>query len=187
MRLDPKIVRQLLVLDPDTGKMTWLKRDSHWFKEGLHGRQHIANVWNSNFAGKEAFTAKNENGYRIGTIFSRMVKAHRVAWALHYGEWPSKHLDHINGIVDDNRICNLRDVTNRENHRNAGMSKSNTSGVNGVGWCKQTGRWAAYIKVDRKFIRLGRFHCIAQAAKARAEADVYYGFSDRHGKPLHDG
>lgn len=36
------------------------------------------------------------------------IKAHRIAWALHYGEWPEQELDHINRDERDNRIVNLR-------------------------------------------------------------------------------
>lgn len=55
---------------------------------------------------------------RIGFVDSRgyltishngvSLKAHRVAYALYYGEWPSNELDHINRRPLDNRISNLR-------------------------------------------------------------------------------
>ena len=48
-----------------------------------------------------------------GTFF-----AHRLAWLYVYGEWPKYQIDHINGICDDNRICNLRDVTASINQKN---------------------------------------------------------------------
>lgn len=44
--------------------------------------------------------------------------AHRVAWFLHYGKWPTKCIDHINGDRHDNRINNLRDVGHIDNCRN---------------------------------------------------------------------
>lgn len=40
-----------------------------------------------------------------GTV---VVKAHRLAWALYYGEWPDNELDHINRNKLDNTITNLR-------------------------------------------------------------------------------
>ena len=49
----------------------------------------------------------------------RQYLQHRVAWALHYGEWPASFIDHINHIRDDNRIHNLRVVTRAENNSNA--------------------------------------------------------------------
>ena len=42
-----------------------------------------------------------------------------------YGKWPENEIDHINGIKDDNRINNLRDVTNRQNALNVGVFKNN--------------------------------------------------------------
>lgn len=55
---------------------------------------------------------------RIGHIDSRgyisilhsgvTIKAHRLAYALYHGEWPSNELDHVNRIKTDNRIVNLR-------------------------------------------------------------------------------
>lgn len=38
----------------------------------------------------------------------------RVAWALMTGEWPDT-IDHINGIRDDDRWVNLRNVSNAQN------------------------------------------------------------------------
>src|SRR6516225_11799534 len=39
------------------------------------------------------------------------INIHILIWALYYGEWPTKTIDHINGIRGDNRIKNLRDVS----------------------------------------------------------------------------
>lgn len=47
------------------------------------------------------------------------LKAHRIAWVVYYGGWPNDVIDHINGVKSDNRIENLRDVTQSENGRAA--------------------------------------------------------------------
>ena len=61
------------------------------------------------------------NGYlliRIGPKKDRIwVLLHRAAWALYYGRWPTE-IDHLNGIKSDNRLCNLREVSGRENLQN---------------------------------------------------------------------
>ena len=112
---------------------------------------------------------------------------HRVAWFLHYGEWPEGQVDHINGIRDDNRICNLRCVTNIENSRNAGVRKANTSGYVGVGVHKATGTWQAYINIDGVRKNLGIFRCVTSAAIAREKASIAAGYHPNHGKRLCHG
>jgi hypothetical protein len=42
---------------------------------------------------------------------------HHVVWVWHKGYWPTQ-LDHINGDEADNRIENLREVTQSENNLN---------------------------------------------------------------------
>ena len=50
-------------------------------------------------------------------------------------------IDHINGNTLDNRKENLRICTNKQNIRNSGKYKNNTSGFKGVTW--SYGKWNA--------------------------------------------
>jgi len=120
VRATPERLRQLLDYDPETGKLTWKARDSSQFTRsyGLCGPRHQAAVWSAKNAGREAFTYTNEHGYRKGKVDRQVYAAHRVAWAIYYGEWPKQIIDHINGEKSDNRITNLRDVSNSVNMRN---------------------------------------------------------------------
>lgn len=72
---------------------------------------------------------------------SYQILMHRVVWFLHYGKWPSKHLDHINRVKTDNRIRNLRQATVSDNLKNQGLSKRNTSGFKGVSWSRFKRKW----------------------------------------------
>lgn len=155
--------------EPETGKLFWRDCDD------MH------NSWRAKNAGKEAFTAVNNYGYRVGGIDGMGFRAHRVVWALHHGEWPSDQIDHMNGVKIDNRIVNLRDVSHAENMRNQSMRKNNKSGVTGVFWHKAARKWEARILVNGCSKYLGLFDTIAEAANARADALRHYGFTDRHG------
>lgn len=106
---------------------------------------------------------KEPDGYvRVMFEYQRFL-AHNLAWFLHYGVWPKQHIDHINGIRDDNRIINLRDVSHRENcanmavHRN-GKRRGTSLQING--------RWQARITVDNRAKSLGQFDTEEEAEQA---------------------
>ena len=124
---------------------------------------------------------KRPDGYLNVMIRRKNYPVHRLAWIYTYGEEPNK-IDHINHIRDDNRIENLRSVTTQENKKNSSLYSTNTSGVCGVSWCKQTSRWTSTIYVDDKSVRLGRFTEFSEAVNARKNAEVLYGFHTNHGK-----
>ena len=99
--------------------------------------------------------------------------AHQVAFFLHHGyypQWPNS-IDHINRNGCDNRIINLREVTARQQSANTGMSKANTSGVKGVSFLKDKGKWRASMNVDGKKTNLGTFATIQEATAARKAAE----------------
>lgn len=145
-------VDALLAYDPGTGVLTWRVDRGRLAKAG------------------SAAGAVNSHGYLNLKVHGKNYKAHRLAWLLHTGSWPSQHIDHIDGDRANNRIDNLRECSSAENHQNLGKSPKNTSGVTGVSVHKQTGRWQAKITLDGKQIYLGLFETIEEAAAARAEA-----------------
>jgi hypothetical protein len=161
-------LRKRLRYEPETGKLFWLDYEG------------MPNNWRARWVGKEAFTAYS-NGYLIGGMCGMMFLAHRVAYAIHHGEWPDDQIDHINGVRDDNRIGNLRVVTQQDNLRNANMKRNNTSGITGVVLSKPRGKWLARICVGYRRIHIGYFDTLEEAAAARKEASAKYGFTERHG------
>lgn len=174
--LDPKLPAQLLRYDAETGDLFWLPRPVEMFKSPGDAKR-----WHSNFCGKPALTAINGCGYRTGSIFEKVYKAHRVIWAIVHGIWPEGQVDHINGVRSDNRLVNLRDVTISTNQRNAKMQSNNTSGVTGVSYFAARKKWRADIKIGNKYKFLGMFDTIEEATAARVEAQRQHGFSERHG------
>lgn len=162
-------LRNALAYDPETGALIWRERADQ------HQR------WNTRYARKPAGKT-HHSGYISIKFRGRWLQAHRVAWAITYGTWPDGHIDHINGRPGDNRIANLRVVSDRENARNQGVSRNNTSGRTGVFWSARTARWRATIKVQYRSIYLGDFTDFSMAVAARKSAEAKYGFHENHGK-----
>lgn len=174
-------LRKLYRFDSETGLIFFNERTPDDFRGKANGVEKICYVFNRNYAGKEAFATKHIMGYKQGTILKKKYLAHRVAWALHYGFWPSGEIDHINGNKVDNRIDNLRDVNHRENGLNQKLKSNNKSGVNGVLWDKSIGKWSARIMVDGKLHILLNTSSFEEACNARREADLKYKFHENHG------
>jgi hypothetical protein len=176
----PELLRKLLRYEPETGKLFWRERPAEMFPGVKYGAAHSANMWNTRFAGKEAFTAYAD-GYKAGSLFGRKYKAHRVIWAISYNQWPDQ-IDHMNGVQDDNRLENLRNVSHVENGRNQRKSIANTSGVTGVCWRDRDKKWVAKIKVAGHSKHLGHFDDKDIAIAARKAAEAHFGFHFNHGK-----
>lgn len=80
-----------------------------------------------------AGSANTVDKYCVLYINRKLYRTHRIVWELHNGKIPKgMQIDHINGVRSDNRIENLRIVTNKINSQNRGKRSSNTSGVTGV-------------------------------------------------------
>jgi hypothetical protein len=123
---------------------------------------------------REAGCVNPTNGYRHIQFQGKQHMEHRVAWFLHYGEWPEDLIDHINGNRADNRICNLRLATAQENSRNRKRPSNNTSGHKGVSWIGHYQGWQATIKFDGKNKFLGRFPTAEEAADAYNKAALQH-------------
>ena len=121
-------------------------------------------------------------GYRIASFKNKRYPVHRLIWKLLKEDWPKNQIDHINQNRLDNRIENLREVSNQENNKNSTLRKTNKSGFNGISWCKDTKSWRASITVNGKNINLGRYKYLDDAIIIRKEANIYHGFSENHGK-----
>jgi hypothetical protein len=173
----PAQLCQLLRYEPETGKLYWRERPSLSFPSEGHARR-----WNGLWANQEALAHISADGYFKGKIWGAPMRAHRVIWAMVHGAWPEHDIDHINHNRADNRLANLRAVSRAENLKNMTMRRDNTSGVAGVTWKKETGRWNASIFTDGKRRHLGYYDSIAEAANARAAAEQEYGFHKNHGR-----
>lgn len=176
MLISVETLRELLDYDELTGALRWKARDARWFKSG-GDRQ-----WNGRHAGNRLTCIDKTNGYICFTLFDKPYRAHRAAYAIHHGVWPKNQIDHINGIRDDNRILNLRDVSNQENSKNQKRSSRNTSGVVGVYWCNKEDKWRSQIAVVGRVKTLGAFTNKLDAIAARKQAEIDYGYHENHGR-----
>ena len=139
---------ELLTYSPDTGIFSWKKNRRGVIRKG-YSAGHL-----------------HSRGYVSICVDGISYKAHRLAWLYVNGKPPVDQIDHINGVRDDNRIANLREATNAENHQNQGLHSTNSSGFPGVTWVPKRNRWKAQIKVLGKNKHLGMYRELEAAAEA---------------------
>lgn len=151
---------ELLHYNPETGIFTWAKN---------HG---------SILKGTVAGSINNTVQGRYIVIDYASYAESRLAWLYMEGYFPEHVVDHKDRNRLNNKWENLRHVTQKCNSRNCTISKNNVSGVNGVSWAKNCGKWSAQIKVDYKKIHLGTFENFNDAVKARWEAEKKYKFTN---------
>ena len=116
------------------------------------------------------------NGYRQVSFKKRFYKAHRIVWALHYGDPGNSLIDHINYDKSDNRIENLRLATHAEQQRNRPAQANSRSGIKGLQWESSTSRWVGQV------MRSGRTHRKASKDHAVVEAWLTAKRTELHGE-----
>jgi hypothetical protein len=94
----------------------------------------------------------------------KLFLAHRVAWFLHYGEWPPEEIDHIDGNGQNNKIENLRLSDRSQNMCNRGAYKCNSLGLKGVR--ADGNKYSAQLSHRKKVYWLGMHDTAEEAAKA---------------------
>ena len=155
-------LKELLVYHADTGVFTW-----------RFGRPKAK-------AGSVAGSVTWKGYWLIG-VDGRRYRAHHLAWLYEHGYLPSYQIDHINHNKLDNRIKNLREVTNCQNHKNMGIPSNNKTGYRGVSFAKDREKYTARIKDGKSYRNLGYFECAAAAAIAYAKAKIKLGYHPNHG------
>jgi hypothetical protein len=149
-------VLSILSYDPDTGIFRW-------------------KVARNSYGGKAKPGAlagcRRDRYHKIG-IDGVEYRASRLAWLIVHGRWPAKCIDHINRDRFDNRIVNLREATQAQNMQNKTVNKTSSTGIKGVGFCKERQRFYARICVNYKSKHLGYFDNIGDAAAAYTYASV---------------
>lgn len=145
--MDQSRLKKLLSYDPETGEFVRIAK--------------VKGVVLGSVAG-----SLMKHGYVSIGIDGKEYTAHRLAWLYMYGYWPGGYIDHINGCRSDNRIANLRDVSQAVNMQNVYEAKSNSkTGFRGVSWHAQRKKFTARIKANGRYLSLG-LHTTPEAAHA---------------------
>lgn len=159
-------VAKLFTYDRETGVLYWKARTDNTFR-----CKYVAGSINES------------TGYRQVRIGKKTYLAHQIIMLLCFGHIPENaEIDHINHIRDDNRLVNLRFVTQGENLKNKSVYSRSTTGVTGVSFIKSQNKFMALIGVNRQLHYLGCYNTLEEAAAARAEADLKFNFHANHGK-----
>lgn len=145
-------LKELLNYNPDTGIFT--------YKISRCGYRGIK-------IGDTAGSVSTDNYRRIG-IAGKKYLAHRLAWFYMYGVWPDFQIDHRDHDRSNNRINNLRDVTQSGNMQNqVKATKQNLScGFLGVRFHDKKGKYEAQIRINGKQKHLGSFPTAQEAHSA---------------------
>ena len=113
-------------------------------------------------------------------LFNKNYMAHRLIFMYHFGFMP-KIVDHIDGNPFNNKIENLREVSNKQNAQNSKLSKSNTLGYKNVSYKKDIKKYRVRIVINGKETNFGSYDDIELADLVAHEArDKYFGKYARH-------
>ena len=146
--LSAENLKELLNYDPKTGSFHW--------------RVSYGNA----VAGSPAGTER-KSGYAVIGLCGEKFRVHRLAWLYVHGCWPKGTIDHIDTDKSNNRISNLRDVSqslNKQNMRAA--TKANALGVLGVYWSERRGGYMASLRVEGRQKRKGPYKTIERASQS---------------------
>ena len=123
--------------------------------------------------GDVAGYVSSSDGYRYVCFDYNELLAHRIIWVLVTGDWPRCQIDHVDRNRANNVWANLREATNSQNTRNAGVQRNNKS-TNYRGIDIYRGKYRVRIRANGKDILVGKFTSLQEAKAARVEAEKKY-------------
>lgn len=160
------VLHDCLDYDPATGHLTWKRKIS-----------------SKTVIGRRAGSVSKRDRKRVIRLFGELYMEHRIIWLYVYGRWPTGHIDHIDHDEENNRIANLRDVTQAENNRNSSRRSDNSTGHVGV-WINKLNmhkKFMAELTVEGERKHYSSHYTLAEAVAARKQAEREHGFHVNHG------
>lgn len=147
-------LKELLSYDPETGVFRWRCARGKAKKGAIAGR------------------VEAKNGYIQIGLFGYLYMAHRLAVLYMTGSYPKTQIDHKNGLVADNRWCNLRETERDclDNAQNMKLFRTSTTGYAGVCFVKSIAKFSSRICVEGRRLFLGYFDTPEEAYAARLKA-----------------
>lgn len=170
-----EILNEIFFLDPSVPEgLRWRDRPRDHFRHDL-GHRFFSAKWPGQPAG--SFCKKY---YRVSLTYlanedwvSEQFHNHRIIWAMHNGRDPGSNLiDHADIDCRNNDGGNLRLADGTQNSQNRRRRRDNRTGVAGVSFRSDIGKWRVRITVAKKVIDLGYFDTIEEAASVRKSAEI---------------
>lgn len=127
---------------------------------------------------KVKFFKSSNKHYKRMFVNGKDYLCHRLAFLIMTGSIPD-YVDHLNGDGTDNRWVNLRSATQAENNLNKKVYSCNSTGFSGV--TSRGGKFRARIRRSGVLYNIGTYETIEEAAKARKEKEMEFGFHENHG------
>ena len=164
--LTQDFLKTVLDYNPDTGHLTWKTK------------KYSKSVFKGHRAG-----SVHKSGYRLITLFGTTYREHQLIWFYVHGYW-AEIIDHINQQTDDNRLCNLREVSHAENMKNLPLYKNSSTGIQGIYLNKYKDTWTSIIKHKGKkvFQKQYPYDELDRAIEERRAKLDELGFHINHGK-----
>jgi hypothetical protein len=137
--------------DRENGQLIWK----------THSKRHQFLI--GKIAGATSKKKTDRTPYRKVTLFNYPYPLHRLIWVIEHNEQPEM-IDHIDGDGLNNRIENLRSVTNRINQQNGHTHREGR--LPGARWNKNNNNWRSWITIKGKRIEIGSFKTEQEAHQA---------------------
>lgn len=118
---------------------------------------------------------KLKRGYIVLYIEGKMYYGQTLAYLYQKGHFPKKFLTFRDKNPLNLKWSNIEETSRRTIVRRINFRKSNTSGITGVCFCKQTGKWKVSIYDGKRNLFKGRYIDFEEAVIVRYYAEEELG------------